>query len=79
MKIGISMNADSGHLIFALHRSLVECFNIVQLVDEFEHSRIYFSLGKSVKHEGVVAIRTMSYTDCLFRHHLNGLKCDSSF
>ena len=66
-QMAIRMKADGAHLVFALESGLVQCFDVVEFVDEFVFSLRDLPVRQGVEHEGVVRIGAMGEAND-FRH-----------
>src|SRR6185503_3037555 len=58
-EVGVSMNGNSGDLELPQQGTLVQCLDILELVNVFDVINVDLSRGKRVKHECVVRIRTV--------------------
>src|SRR5271157_5870488 len=64
LKVGIRVKGDGCHVVEGfVYRLLVQRFDVGETVRELETGNADLVCGQSIKHEGIIGVRTMGNTD----------------
>ena len=63
-EVGVGVNRDCRHVELTAHRTSVEGFDVLELVDVLDALGIDLSVGERIEHECVVGIGAVREVDC---------------
>ena len=69
-EVGVGVNRDCRHVELTAHRTSVEGFDVLELVDVLDALGIDLSVGERIEHECVVRIGAMGEMNGAVRRHV---------